>query len=154
MVAAPDVRGRELILKIHTRRTPVDKDVDLSTIAKGTPGFSGADLENLVNEAALQAARLDKDVLEEEDFEHAKDKVLMGAERKSAVIGEHERKVTAFHEAGHALVALLQEDTDPVHKVTIIPRGRALGVTQQLPSEDRYTPVSYTHLTLPTICSV
>ena len=139
VVAPPDVRGRELILKIHTRRTPVAKDVDLSRIARGTPGFSGADLENLVNEAALQAARLGKDRVETADFEHAKDKVLMGSERRSAVIGEREKAVTAFHEAGHALVALLQEGTDPVHKVTIIPRGRALGVTQQLPEEDRHT---------------
>ena len=139
VVAPPDVRGRELILKIHTRRTPISKDVDLSKIARGTPGFSGADLENLVNEAALQAARLGKDRVETADFEHAKDKVLMGSERKSAVIGEKEKEVTAFHEAGHALVALLQDGTDPVHKVTIIPRGRALGVTQQLPTEDRHT---------------
>jgi len=139
VVAPPDVRGRELILKIHTRRTPVSKDVDLSKIARGTPGFSGADLENLVNEAALQAARIGKDRVETVDFEDAKDKVLMGSERKSAVIGEREKEVTAFHEAGHALVALLQEGTDPVHKVTIIPRGRALGVTQQLPTEDRHT---------------
>jgi cell division protease FtsH len=139
VVAPPDVRGRELILKIHTRRTPVAKDVDLSKIARGTPGFSGADLENLVNEAALQAARLGKNRVETADFEHAKDKVLMGSERKSAVIGEKEKRVTAYHEAGHALVALLQDGTDPVHKVTIIPRGRALGVTQQLPDEDRHT---------------
>ncbi len=139
VVSAPDVRGRELILKIHTRRTPIAKDVDLGKIARGTPGFSGADLENLVNEAALQAARLNKNRVETADFEHAKDKVLMGSERKSAVIGEKEKRVTAYHEAGHALVALLQEGTDPVHKVTIIPRGRALGVTQQLPDEDRHT---------------
>lgn len=139
MVAPPDVRGREQILKIHTRRTPVARDVDLGKIARGTPGFSGADLENLVNEAALQAARKDKDRVETEDFEHAKDKVLMGSERKSAVIGDKEKEVTAYHEAGHALVALLQDGTDPVHKVTIIPRGRALGVTQQLPTEDRHT---------------
>lgn len=139
MVPPPDVRGREQILKIHTRRTHVAKEVDLSKIARGTPGFSGADLENLVNEAALQAAREGKERIEENDFEHAKDKVLMGAERKSAVIGEKEKLVTAYHEAGHALVAVLQEGTDPVHKVTIIPRGRALGVTQQLPIEDRHT---------------
>jgi cell division protease FtsH len=139
MVSPPDVRGRELILKIHTRRTPIAKDVDLTSIAKGTPGFSGADLENLVNEAALLAARSNKDRVEESDFEDAKDKVLMGAERKSVVIGEQEKRVTAYHEAGHAIVALMQDGTDPVHKVTIIPRGRALGVTQQLPAEDRYT---------------
>ncbi len=139
VVAPPDVRGRELILQIHTRRTPLSKDVELSSIARGTPGFSGADLENLVNEAALLAARSGKDRVESSDFEDAKDKVLMGAERKSVVIGDEEKKVTAYHEAGHAIVAMLQTNTDPVHKVTIIPRGRALGVTQQLPAEDRYT---------------
>jgi len=139
VVAPPDVRGREHILKIHTRRTPLSKNIDLSKIARGTPGFSGADLENLVNEAALLAARLNKDRVDLSDFENAKDKVLMGAERKSAVIGEREREVTAYHEAGHALVAIVLDETDPVHKVTIVPRGRALGVTQQLPSEDRYT---------------
>ncbi len=139
VVPPPDVRGRELILQIHTRRTPVAKDVELEKIARGTPGFSGADLENLVNEAALLAARRNKDRVALEDFEDAKDKVLMGAERKSAVITDAEKRVTAYHEAGHALVALLQEGTDPVHKVTIIPRGRALGVTQQLPDEDRHT---------------
>ena len=138
VVSAPDVRGREQILKIHTRRTPMSKDVDLAVIARGTPGFSGADLENLVNEAALHAARLDKDRVEFVDFDEAKDKVLMGSERKSAKIGEKERAITAFHEAGHALVAMLQDGTDPVHKVTIIPRGRALGITQQLPAEDAH----------------
>jgi cell division protease FtsH len=136
MVPPPDVRGREEILNIHTRRTPVAPDVDLSKIARGTPGFSGADLENLVNEAALLAARKDKDRVENEDFEAAKDKVLMGVERKNAVVSDEERRVTAYHEAGHALVALLQEATDPVHKVTIIPRGQAMGVTQQLPEDD------------------
>lgn len=139
VVSAPDVRGREQILKIHTRRTPLAKKVDLGQIARGTPGFSGADLENLVNEAALLAARKNKDRVELIDFEDAKDKVLMGAERKSAIIGPKERKLTAYHEAGHALIALKLEETDPLHKVTIVPRGRALGVTQQLPSEDRYT---------------
>jgi cell division protease FtsH len=137
MVPPPDVRGRREILKIHTRKTPVAPDVNLEHIARGTPGFSGADLENLVNEAALMAARRDKERVENEDFEAAKDKVLMGVERKSAVINEDERRVTAYHEAGHALVALLQDGTDPVHKVTIIPRGRAMGVTQQLPEDDR-----------------
>ncbi len=137
-VGPPDVRGREKILKIHTRRTPVGDDVDLSNIARGTPGFSGADLENLVNEAALLAARRGKQEVQEEDFESAKDKVLMGAERKSVVLTDDEKRVTAYHESGHALVALLQTNTDPVHKVTIIPRGRALGVTQQLPDKDRY----------------
>jgi cell division protease FtsH len=139
VVPPPDVRGRELILDIHTRRTPLSKGVELKAIARGTPGFSGADLENLVNEAALLAARRNQDRLTLADFEDAKDKVLMGAERKSAVISDKEKRVTAYHEAGHALVALLQDGTDPVHKVTIIPRGRALGVTQQLPSEDRHT---------------
>ena len=139
VVAPPDVRGREQILKIHTRRTPISKSVDLKRLARATPGFSGADLENLVNEAALLAARKDKDRVDLSDFEDAKDKVLMGAERKSAIIGPRERRLTAYHEAGHALVALLLETADPVHKVTIIPRGRALGVTQQLPDEDRYT---------------
>jgi cell division protease FtsH len=139
VVSAPDVRGREQILKIHTRRTPLAKSIDLGQIARGTPGFSGADLENLVNEAALLAARKNKERVELSDFEDAKDKVLMGAERKSAIINKKERRLTAFHEAGHALVAILLEDTDPVHKVTIVPRGRALGITQQLPDEDRYT---------------
>jgi cell division protease FtsH len=139
MVPPPDVRGRESILKIHTRRTPLGKDVNLPALARSTPGFSGAELENLVNEAALLAARKGRDRVVMIDFEDAKDKVLMGAERKSAVINERERRLTAFHEAGHALVALLQEGSDPIHKVTIIPRGRALGVTQQLPTEDRYT---------------
>ncbi len=137
-VGPPDVRGRKEILQIHTRRTPIGDDVDLRNIARGTPGFSGADLENLVNEAALLAARRGKDRVEEEDFESAKDKVLMGAERKSVVLTDQEKEITAFHESGHAIVALLQDNTDPVHKVTIIPRGRALGVTQQLPDKDRY----------------
>lgn len=139
VVSPPDVRGREQILKIHTRRTPVAKNVDLRRIAQGTPGFSGADLENLVNEAALLAARKNKTQVDNLDFEEAKDKVLMGAERKSVLIGPKERRLTAFHESGHAIVALLLDKTDPVHKVTIIPRGRALGVTQQVPEEDRYS---------------
>lgn len=137
VVPRPDVGGRAGILKVHTRKTPLAPDVDLEIVARGTPGFSGADLENLVNEAALMAARSGKDRIEMDDFELAKDKVLMGAERKSAIISPKEKRVTAYHEAGHALVALLQSNTDPVHKVTIIPRGRALGVTQQLPQEDR-----------------
>ena len=136
-VNRPDVSGREKILRVHTREVPLDESCDLDVIAKGTPGFSGADLENLVNEAALEAARHDQRLVFMRDFEHAKDKVLMGAERRSMIISDHERRTTAYHEAGHALVALLQPGTDPVHKVTIIPRGRALGVTQQLPSEDR-----------------
>jgi cell division protease FtsH len=137
VVPRPDVGGRQGILKVHTRKTPLGPDVDLGKVARGTPGFSGADLENLVNEAALGAARVGKDRLEMDDFEDAKDKVMMGAERKSAIISDKEKRVTAYHEAGHALVAKLQQGTDPVHKVTIIPRGRALGLMQQLPKEDR-----------------
>jgi cell division protease FtsH len=138
-VPRPDVNGRLGILKVHTRKVPMDKTVVLNTIAKGSPGFSGADLENLVNEAALLAARRDKDRVEMDDFEDAKDKVLMGAERRSLFISEKEKRNTAMHEAGHALVACLigGEQVDPLHKVTIIPRGRALGLTQQLPTEDR-----------------
>ena len=137
-VSRPDVRGREAILGIHTRRVPVSPDVELGIIARGTPGFVGADLENLVNEAALLAARQDKELVTMIDFEMAKDKVLMGTERRSMVIGEQEKRTTAWHEAGHTLVAkLLEEHTDPVHKVTIIPRGPALGLTQQLPKADR-----------------
>ncbi len=139
VVPTPDVRGREAILKVHTRRTPVGPDVDLGVLARGTPGFSGADLENLVNEAALLAARSNKDQLEHDDFERAKDKVLMGTERRSLILSDEEKQVTAYHEAGHALVALLTPGTDPLHKVTIIPRGRALGLTQQLPTDDRHT---------------
>jgi len=141
IVGLPDVRGREAILKVHTRKVPIDDSVDLSTVARGTPGFSGADLENLVNEAALMTARFGRDRVTEEDFDRAKDKVLMGSERKSAVISDRERLTTAWHEAGHTLVAmsLPKEHVDPIHKVTIIPRGRALGVTQQLPEEDRYS---------------
>ncbi|HEY8376525.1 MAG TPA: ATP-dependent zinc metalloprotease FtsH, partial [Nannocystis sp.] len=141
IVGLPDVRGREAILKVHTRKVPMDDSVDISLIARGTPGFSGADLENLVNEAALMAARAGRDRVTEDDFDRAKDKVLMGSERKSAIISEKERWTTAWHEAGHTLVAmsLPKEHVDPIHKVTIIPRGRALGVTQQLPEEDRYS---------------
>jgi cell division protease FtsH len=137
VVSAPDVRGRLEILKVHTRKTPISSDVHLEKIARGTPGFSGADLENLVNEAALVAARSDKKFIEQVDFEYAKDKVLMGVERKSMVLSEQERKTTAYHEAGHTLVGKFLEGTDPIHKVTIIPRGMALGVTQTLPTEDR-----------------
>jgi cell division protease FtsH len=136
MVGNPDVKGREGILKVHTRRTPLAEDVDVAVLAKATPGFSGADLENLVNEAALIAARDDKDRIEMADFESARDKVSMGAERRSLVVPERSRKRTAYHEAGHAIVARLLPDTDRVHKVTIVPRGRALGVTQILPDED------------------
>jgi cell division protease FtsH len=137
VVSAPDVRGREAILKVHTRKTPLSANVTLSVIARGTPGFSGADLENLVNEAALLAARFNKKYLEMTDFEHAKDKVLMGVERKSLVLTENEKRTTAYHEAGHTLVGKFMPGTDPIHKVTIIPRGMALGVTQTLPNEDR-----------------
>jgi cell division protease FtsH len=138
VVPRPDLRGRIGILNVHVRRVPLSAAVDLDVIARGTPGFSGADLESLVNEAALIAARRDKDKVDMEDFEEAKDKVLMGAERRSMIISEKEKRTTAVHEAGHALVARFAGDeADPVHKVTIIPRGRALGVTQQLPPEDR-----------------
>src|SRR5881398_694247 len=138
VVSRPDVRGREGILKVHTRKIPLGEDVDISVIARGTPGFTGADLANLVNEAALNAARYNKKVVAMPDFELAKDKVLMGAERKSMVISNEEKRVTAYHEAGHTLVGLKVPNADPVHKVTIIPRGMALGVTQQLPEGDRH----------------
>jgi len=139
VVPLPDVKGRLEILKVHTKKVLLDKDVDLDKIARGTPGFSGADLANLVNEAALLAARRNSETVHMNDFESAKDKVLMGVERKSMVLSEEERRITAYHEAGHALVAKLTPATDPIHKVSIIPRGRALGVTQQLPLDDRYT---------------
>lgn len=139
VVPVPDVKGRLEILKVHTRKIPLADGVPLEKIARGTPGFTGADLSNLVNEAALVAARKSKDKVDMSDFEFAKDKVLMGVERKSMVISDTEKKNTAYHEAGHALVAKLSPGTDPIHKVTIIPRGRALGVTQQLPLTDRYT---------------
>lgn len=138
VVNRPDVRGRAEILKVHTKKVPIGTDVELEKIARGTPGFSGADLENLVNEAALLAARLDKKEVGTNDFETAKDKVLMGVERRSMVISEEEKRITAYHEAGHALMAKLLPGTDPVHKVTIIPRGRALGLTMQLPTDDRH----------------
>jgi len=139
VVGRPDVRGREEIIKVHVRKIPLAKDIDLSVIARSTPGFSGADLANLVNEAALYAARRDRKAVTQEDFEVAKDKVLMGTERKSLIISDAEKRATAYHEAGHALVAYVLPDADPIHKVTIIPRGRALGVTQQLPVDDRHT---------------
>jgi cell division protease FtsH len=139
VVGRPDIRGREEILKVHVRKIPMAPDVDLSVIARATPGFSGADLANLVNESALQAARLGRKAVTHDDFEIAKDKVLMGAERRSLIISDHEKRATAYHEAGHALVAYKLPHTDPLHKVTIIPRGRALGVTQQLPVDDRHT---------------
>ncbi|MDW7987604.1 MAG: ATP-dependent zinc metalloprotease FtsH [candidate division WOR-3 bacterium] len=137
VVDRPDVKGREGILRVHTRRIPLGKDVDLKVLARSTPGFSGADLANMVNEAALLAARRNKNVVEMKDFEDAKDKVLMGVERRSLFISDIEKKWIAFHEAGHALVSKLIPGTDPIHKVTIIPRGQALGVTQQLPMDDR-----------------
>jgi cell division protease FtsH len=137
VVPRPDVRGREEILKVHNRKIPLNENVNLSVLARGTPGFSGADIANMVNEAALNAARNGKTAVDMEDFESAKDKVLMGSERKSMLINEKEKRATAYHEAGHALVALMLPNTDPIHKVTIIPRGMALGMTQQLPLGDR-----------------
>jgi len=138
VVSRPDVRGREGILQVHTRKIPLHEDVDIQVLARATPGFSGADLANLVNEAALLAARRNQKFVMMADFESSKDKVLMGAERKSMIITDEEKKVTAYHEAGHALLAALLPDTDPLHKVTIIPRGMALGVTQQLPTEEKH----------------
>lgn len=138
-VPLPDIRGRDQIIKVHMRKVPVAEDVNTNIIARGTPGFSGADLANLVNEAALFAARANKRVVDMEDFEKAKDKIIMGAERRSIVMPERERINTAYHESGHVVVAKVLPDTDPVHKVTIIPRGRALGATMQLPLEDRYS---------------
>ncbi|PIX89066.1 MAG: cell division protein FtsH [Nitrospirae bacterium CG_4_10_14_3_um_filter_44_29] len=139
IVSVPDLKGRHEILKVHTKNIPLDENVNLEIIARGAPGFSGADLANLVNEAALLAARKSKAKVDMSDFEFAKDKVLMGVERKSMIISDVEKKNTAYHEAGHALVAKLTPGTDPIHKVSIIPRGMALGVTQQLPLDDRYT---------------
>jgi cell division protease FtsH len=139
VVPRPDVRGREEILRVHTRKVPVSDDVDLSVIARGTPGFSGADVANLVNEAALWAARQNRKFVMMADFEMSKDKVLMGVERRSLILSDEEKKNTAYHEAGHALVAAMTPDADPLHKVTIIPRGMALGVTMQLPIDDKHT---------------
>jgi cell division protease FtsH len=138
VVSRPDVRGREEILRVHTRKIPMHEDVELGILARGTPGFSGADLANMVNEAALNAARYNRKNVIMHDFELAKDKVLMGAERKSMLLTDEEKKVTAFHEAGHALVAAKLPHSDPLHKVTIIPRGMALGVTMQLPETDKH----------------
>ncbi len=138
VVPRPDLRGRLAILKIHTRRVPLDDSEDLRSIARGTPGFVGADLQNLVNEAALLAARRDAQFVQHRDFEEAKDKVLMGSERKSLIMTDEDKRATAYHEAGHALVALLTPEADQVHKVTIIPRGMALGVTMTMPEEDRF----------------
>lgn len=139
VVPRPDIRGRESILRVHVRNVPLSKDVEVSVLARSTPGFTGADLENLVNEAALLAARNDKENVNMLDLEFAKDKVMMGAERRSMIISDEEKRTTAYHEAGHALVAKLLPGTDPVHKVTIIPRGMALGLTQQLPLDEKYT---------------
>jgi cell division protease FtsH len=139
IVPRPDVKGREGIIRVHLRKVPLGDDVDVALLARSTPGFSGADLENLVNEAALLAARNNKEKVTQRDFELAKDKVLMGSERRSMIISEEEKRNTAYHEAGHALVAKLVPGADPVHKVTIIPRGMALGLTQQVPTDDRYT---------------
>jgi cell division protease FtsH len=139
VVPVPDVKGREEILKVHAKRSPLSEDVNLMVLSRGTPGFTGADLENLVNEAALLAARLGKDRIEMADLEQAKDKVLMGVERKSMIIPLEERKNTAYHEAGHTLVAKMIPGTDPIHKVTIIPRGHAMGITQQLPMNEKHT---------------
>jgi cell division protease FtsH len=139
VVPRPDVKGREEILRVHAKKTPLSPDVDLAVIARGTPGFSGADLSNVVNEAALLAARKEKSSVDMSDFDDAKDKVLMGVERRSMVISDEEKKNTAYHEAGHTLVAKLIPGTDPVHKVSIIPRGMALGVTMQLPTEDKHS---------------
>lgn len=139
MVPLPDLKGREAILGVHSKKTPLRENVDLAVIARSTPGFSGADLENLVNESALRAARRGVNSVSMEDFEYAKDKVMMGSERKSLVVSEKEREITAYHEAGHAVVARLTPGADPIHKVTIIPRGMALGLTQQIPEEDKYT---------------
>ncbi len=137
VVPLPDIKGREKILKVHMKKVPLANNVEPAVIARGTPGFSGADLANLVNEAALQAARKDKRVVSMEDFEEAKDKVMMGAERKSMVMSEDEKKLTAYHEAGHALVSIHEPESDPIHKATIVPRGRALGLVMRLPERDR-----------------
>jgi cell division protease FtsH len=139
VVPNPDILGREQILRVHMRKVPLAPDVDPRVIARGTPGFSGADLANLVNEAALLAARANRRLVTMIDFEAAKDKVMMGSERRSMVMTDHEKRLTAYHEAGHALVGLFVPGNDPLHKVTIIPRGRALGVTMNLPERDRYT---------------
>jgi cell division protease FtsH len=139
IVPLPDVKGREKIFEVHARKAPIAEDVDFAILARGTPGTSGADIENLVNEAVLNAARANKEKVNMNDFEFAKDKILMGTERKSMVISDLEKRNTAYHETGHALVARLMPGTDPIHKVTIIPRGRALGLTQQLPIDEKHT---------------
>jgi len=139
VVPVPDIKGRQLILEIYGKKTKMAEGVDMAVIARGTPGFSGADLENLVNEAALMAARLEAEEIDMELLEKAKDKIMMGAERRSMIISDKEKEVTAYHEAGHAIVARLLPGTDPIHKVTIIPRGRALGLTMQLPVDEKHT---------------
>jgi cell division protease FtsH len=139
VVPLPDVKGREKIFEVHARHAPIAEDVSFAVLARGTPGTSGADIENLINEAVLNAARANRDKVTMSDFEFAKDKILMGTERKSMVISEQEKRNTSYHETGHALVARLIPGTDPIHKVTIIPRGRALGVTQQLPIDEKHT---------------
>ena len=138
-IPVPDVKGRIKILAVHTQKIRMAPDVDLPSLARSIPGFSGAEIANLVNEAALMAARHDKDLVEMTDFEEAKDKIIMGLERKSVVVSEQDRRITAYHEAGHAIVGMLLPETDPIHKITIIPRGRAMGMTQQLPLDDRNT---------------
>jgi cell division protease FtsH len=138
VVPPPDIRGREGILKVHTKKTILADNVDIKVLARGTPGFTGADIENMVNEAALMGARRGKDKVEMVDFENAKDKVLMGTERRSMIISDEEKKIIAYHEAGHTLVGKLLPNTDPVHKVSIIPHGRALGVTQHLPVDEKH----------------
>jgi cell division protease FtsH len=144
VVPVPDIKGREEILKVHVKKTVLSNDVDIHVLARGTPGFTGADLENMVNEAALMGARRGKEKVSMEEFENAKDKVLMGTERRSMIISNEEKKTTAYHESGHALVAKMLPNTDPIHKVTIIPRGRALGITQQLPIDEKHTyPMDY-----------
>ncbi|RXM22367.1 cell division protein FtsH, partial [Citrobacter sp. AAK_AS5] len=145
-VTLPDIRGREQILNVHMRKIPIGQDVSPAIIARGTPGMSGADLANLCNEAALMAARRNARVVEMQDFERAKDKIMMGAERRSLVMSEDEKRLTAYHEAGHALVAMNVPKADPVHKATIIPRGRALGMVMQLPEGDRLS-MSYMQMT-------
>jgi cell division protease FtsH len=139
VVPLPDIKAREKIFEVHTKKLPLNENVDFAVLARGTPGFSGADIENLVNEAALAAARANLDRVGMNDFEYAKDKVIMGTERKSMIISDDEKRTTAYHESGHAFVARLLPGTDPIHKVTIIPRGRALGLTQQLPADERHT---------------
>ncbi|NMC97341.1 MAG: cell division protein FtsH, partial [Deltaproteobacteria bacterium] len=139
VVPLPDVRGREKIFEVHARKTPIAGDVDFAVLARGTPGTSGADIENLINEAVLNAARANKEKVNMSDFEFAKDKILMGSERKTMVISDEEKRNTSYHEIGHTLVARLIPGTDPIHKVTIIPRGRALGLTQQLPVDEKHT---------------